>query len=495
MIAVGLLRWFLNMQREEIQLLFYARGTDISTGEISYLSEEFLLRFYIFHKKHAEQIKTLFNKNGGMILHLDGTGEAGDDIVFTAEDGKTGIKIDAQIMPSESSVFIKPFLQSLKNIIGTPIVIIRDMSKNIKEAASEIFPGTPQLICQYHFVSNLGKLIFKEEYETFRKKMISTKILAHLVSLKRDLSELVSFKSLLVEADCKWVAIAVEYILSPREKQSGFPFVLPYFEIMNRVLEIKNLLKKIVEWNAEQNLAVNAVLELYESIDKLIQIDEIKICHFRLVKVWTWFESVRRILEVSRRLKDDKQVTEPKSAVNIKNSLQDLIIKIEKETDVKDEKIIEVSKIIIHECREHWEELTGEIKDTNGNDVRVVRHNGVVETNHRWSRMHARRRTGRNRTTNDMAKYGALTAVLSNLENKFYIENVMGDISDFVYELQSICGEELEEAKKLIKPHRNEFLISSDSERILLLHEFVTILEHSDKKDKIDVNKWLIKLE
>jgi len=38
-------------------------------------------------------------------------------------------------------------------------------------------------------------------------------------------------------------------------------------------------------------------------------------------------------------------------------------------------------------------------------------------------------------------------------------------------------------------------LISSDSERILLLHEFVTILEHSDKKDKIDVNKWLIKLE
>jgi hypothetical protein len=399
------------MQREEIQLLFYARGTDISTGEISYLSEEFLLRFYIFHKKHAEQIKSLFNKNGGMILHLDGTGEAGDDIVFTAEDGRTGIKIDAQIMPSESSLFIKPFLQSLKNTIGTPIVIIRDMSKKIKDAASEIFPGTPQLICHYHFVSNLGKLIFKEEYETFRKKMISTKIFAHLVSLKRDLSELVSFKSLLVEADCKWVAIAVEYILSPREKPSGFPFVLPYFEIMNRVFEIKNLLKKIIDWNAEQNLAVNAVLDLYESIDKLIQIDEIKICHFRLGKVWTWFESVRGILEVSRRLKDDKQVTEPKSAVNIKNS------------------------------------LTGEIKDTNGNDVRVVRHNGVVETNHRWSRMHARRRTGRNRTTNDMAKYGALTAVLSNLENKFYIENVMGDVSDFVYELQSICGKELEEAK------------------------------------------------
>ena len=28
MIAVGLIRWFLNMQREEIQLLFFGRGFD-----------------------------------------------------------------------------------------------------------------------------------------------------------------------------------------------------------------------------------------------------------------------------------------------------------------------------------------------------------------------------------------------------------------------------------------------------------------------------------
>jgi hypothetical protein len=41
---------------------------------------------------------------------LDGTGEAGDDIVFTAIEGITGIKIDSQIMPSESKETIIPFL-------------------------------------------------------------------------------------------------------------------------------------------------------------------------------------------------------------------------------------------------------------------------------------------------------------------------------------------------------------------------------------------------
>ncbi len=64
-----------------------------------------------------------------------------------------------------------------------------------------------------------------------------------------------------------------------------------------------------------------------------------------------------------------------------------------------------------------------------------------------------------------------------------------------VYELQYIGAEELKGTMKLIKPHRNEFLVSSDPERLSLLHEFVTILAYSDKKDKVDVNKWLIKLE
>jgi hypothetical protein len=62
MIAVGLFRWFLNMQREEIQLLFFGRGIEISTGEISNLSEEFLLRFYALHNRHNKIMSYIFEK-------------------------------------------------------------------------------------------------------------------------------------------------------------------------------------------------------------------------------------------------------------------------------------------------------------------------------------------------------------------------------------------------------------------------------------------------
>ncbi len=494
MIGVGLLRWFLNMQREEIQLLFYARGTNISTGEISNLSEEFLLRFYALHKNHNEVMSSFFENNGGMILHLDGTGEAGDDIVFTAIDGRTGIKIDSQIMPSESTESIKPFLKNIKKSIGEPIAIIRDMSKNIKDAASEIFPNTPHLICHYHFVSNLGKLIFKEDYESFRKNMVSTHILGQLLSLKGKLSKSASDQSILVQAECKWAAIAIEYLLMPREQPSGFPFVLPYYEIMNRMLEIRNLIIKIIDWNAENNMAVNSVLDLHENVRKLVQCDEIKKQYMILGKIWSWFETIRKILAVSRYLKDDGQKNELKTVADIRNDLHKLIEELN-ESKGNDRKLRSVSKIMVSECKKHWEELTGDIQDKNGNDVRIVRHNGIVENNHRWSRMHTRRRTGRSRTTNDMAKYGALTAMLSNLENEVYVKGVLTDVVDFVFKISRITQEEIKEARKLIKPFHNEFLISSDSKRFTLLKDFITILEQTEQKNKIDVRKWLNELE
>ncbi len=104
-IGIGILRWIMDYQRSEIQILMESRGVRVSTGEISTLSQEFLLRFYCIHRRHMKDLHL-----GEYILHLDGTGESGGDIVFMAKDGITGITMDACIMPSESSEYITPFL-------------------------------------------------------------------------------------------------------------------------------------------------------------------------------------------------------------------------------------------------------------------------------------------------------------------------------------------------------------------------------------------------
>jgi hypothetical protein len=116
------------------------------------LSEEFLLRFYVLHKKHNSQMKKIFEKNGGYVLHLDGSAESGDEITFTAKEGMTGFTIDSWIMPSESREYIKPFLESIRVKYGKPLAVVRDMWEEIAVSVSEVFPGISQQVCHYHFV-------------------------------------------------------------------------------------------------------------------------------------------------------------------------------------------------------------------------------------------------------------------------------------------------------------------------------------------------------
>jgi hypothetical protein len=262
-IAIVFLRWLFDYQIEEIQLLLEGRGVNIPTGEISILSEEFLLRFYVLHKKHSSHLKNLFEKNGGYILHLDGSAEAGDEITFTAKEGITGVTIDSWIMLSEGRDYIKPFLESIKEIYESPLTVVRDMREEIAVSVSKVFTGVAQQICHYHFVRNIGDIIFKHRYEELRKAILGTHILARILSLKNKLIDGISNQEIIVIAEFYWVRLAIEYILHPREIKSDYPFVLPYLEVKNRIVEILEMFRKIVMWNSWHNKKIGFGLRIY----------------------------------------------------------------------------------------------------------------------------------------------------------------------------------------------------------------------------------------
>ena len=496
MVIVGLLRWFFNLQREENQLVFEMRGTGISTGEISDLSEDFLLRFYALHRRHIPKLKTLFESNGGMVLHADGTGEAGDEIVFSTKEGLTGITLDAQVMPSESKKYVKPFLKKLHDSFGVPVAVVRDMSKQIRDSVSDVFPGVLQLVCHYHFVKNLGKIIFKERYESLRMLIVRTNRLSQLVKLKEKMLHVKSSNSL-ITGEYIWTSLSIEYMLQPREQASGYPFILPYFEIINKAMEVEEMVRCIVRWNANHNFALEAILDLSKAVNGLIKNSDVRIRYFQIKRIFGWFEEVREILNVSRHLSGNEQGDKPVDIKKVEEQLEQIINRIKREGEELGGTYNYAAKSITGQFQSHWNELFAEVHDKKGDIMEVARDNGIEERSHRWSRMHARRRTGRSRTTNDMAKYGALLAVLSNLENKTYVEKVFTDVDDFVYEMQNITPEEIKEAKKLIKPYQHKNLVRSDKKRAALLHEFVDILESSENADEADaeLKNWLSKLQ
>lgn len=485
MIAIGFLRWLFNYQRTEIQLLFEVRGIHISAGEISNLSEEFLLRFYVLHQKHNSQLKELFQ--GGFILHLDGTAEAGDEVTFTAKEGLTGITIDSWIMPSEGREYILPFLEHIRETYGNPLVVIRDMWKEISTSVSTVFPSVKQQICHYHFIRNLGELIFKHQYEALRQSVLNTKILARLLALKKHCT---ISHSKLVTAEHLWARLAIEYLLNPRECKSDYPFVLPYFEILNRVVEVRSLLHRIVMWNAWHNFGVEVVLKLNGYLKKLIAV--VDTCYREIKRLWNWFEELRGVLRVSRELSEKEQNNTATSATEVKPKFEETLRKIrEKGRRGAGNELREISEKIYGTCEEHMAELFVEVKDKDNMEVKIVRHNGVEELGHRWSRMHIRRRTGRSRTTKEMNKYGALLSVFSNLENEAYIQNVLANIKDFTREMQNITEKELQEAKKQIRTNPQAPLIRSDAQRPKILQEFIQLIDESDEIPLEKIEKWL----
>ena len=55
-IAIGILCWLMDYQVSEIRIIMESSGISISTGEISNLFREFLLRFYVIHRRHLKDL-------------------------------------------------------------------------------------------------------------------------------------------------------------------------------------------------------------------------------------------------------------------------------------------------------------------------------------------------------------------------------------------------------------------------------------------------------
>ncbi len=124
-------------------------------------------------------------------------------------------------------------------------MIIRDMSKEISEAVSEVYPNVPHKIYHCHYVRNLGDILFKQRYTTLRNKVVNAKIHSKFRSLNKKYLKGTKSTNKIVAAEHYWIMLAMEYIVYPRECRSDYPFVLPYLEVMNRVMEITRCLKRL----------------------------------------------------------------------------------------------------------------------------------------------------------------------------------------------------------------------------------------------------------
>ena len=76
--------------------------------------------------------------------------------------------------------------------------------------------------------------------------------------------------------------------------------------------------------------------------------------------------------------------------------------------------------------------------------------------------------------------------------NEDYVKTVLGDVDDFVRELQNVTDEELQEARQLIRKFPQHPLVKSDVKRSEVLRDFVALVEDEfDDVHEADISRWL----
>ena len=86
--------------------------------------------------------------------------------------------------------------------------------------------------------------------------------------------------------------------------------------------------------------------------------------------------------------------------------------------------------------------------------------------------------------------YGALTAILSELENEYYLKHIVSQI-DFLKEFSSVTKDELNEARKLIRLNPDEPITRKDRERKPVLEALVKILESREDLPAKELEAWV----
>jgi hypothetical protein len=188
MIGIGLERFERHRQNQEIQKYMENHyGLVLPESSINELADRFLDYFAAVHHAKANAIGQMINDHGGYVGHIDGTCEAGTEIVFTVIDEISGIVLLTSRMPTENVNDIKDLLYKCRQLFGVPLATMRDLSNNIAIARDEVFDNVADLICQYHFLENVGKALFNKTHQELTSLLRKLKIRPRLKSLRNGL--------------------------------------------------------------------------------------------------------------------------------------------------------------------------------------------------------------------------------------------------------------------------------------------------------------------
>ncbi|MBF0235222.1 MAG: transposase, partial [Desulfamplus sp.] len=286
---VGVALFVHSRSNLEVMAELAARNVFVSEREISFLGRKFIIYLALAHRQSRLDLRELLTSRGGYILHVDGTCEGDSPNLFCGLDGLSELILDAVKVASERKDELVPFFRSIKEQYGEPKALVHDMGKGIVGAVEEVFPDTPDFICHFHFLRDIGKDLLMDEYRSLQKRLRKLKIRPALRRQAKYLEKKIDPEHHDVNGIIQslqsgnWEATHFDHIstvmtyalihwIFEYHSQSngyGFPFDRPHLDFYRRLHEVLRLLGQIMDANISNSRFSNrAFSQLYKVVAK-----------------------------------------------------------------------------------------------------------------------------------------------------------------------------------------------------------------------------------
>jgi hypothetical protein len=446
LVYVGKALFLRHRNDREVVAELAQRNIKISTREIAYLGRKFITYLAMAHQQCAAHIKEAMQLRGGYVFHLDGTCQGQSPILMSGLDSLSEIVLGNVKLPSEKSDKIVPFLKDIKAQFGDPLALVHDMGKGILNAVAEVFPKTPDFICHFHFLRDVGKDLFGEDYDIIRQRLrkqgITTKLRCRAKQLKRPIDnnpDVIDALHCSIEND-KLPASSLELIptinvyslihwaLEGKNQGQGygFPFDRPHLIFTRRLQEIYCHIDRLKDIQLRQSWKDNRPYFKIMGDMENIMADKV---------LWETVDKIKPKIEVFDKLRDAMRIAPVSGKRGLNHDgMESKIGSIEQRvkkfrlwlTSRKDYATNQGYQKMIEQIEKYWEKLFADPITIDGPKGKIKiqpqRTNNIMEQYFRDVNRGNRRKTGHNSSSLMLQNMLAQTPLVRNLQNPEYMK-------------------------------------------------------------------------
>jgi hypothetical protein len=161
---VGALRYTQHRSVPEIHRDLRGRGVDVAERTVTHLLARYE-ELVALHLADPQRVHARLAEQGQVILALDGMQpDVGHEVLWVLRDCLSGEVLLARSLLSGTEDDLAGLLAEVATALPVPIAgVVSDGQHPIRAAVARVLPGVPHQLCQFHYLREAAKPIFKAD--------------------------------------------------------------------------------------------------------------------------------------------------------------------------------------------------------------------------------------------------------------------------------------------------------------------------------------------